>query len=128
MKLTLETKRLLLRPFREEDAEAVFYGWASDPEVTRYLTWNTHENIETTKYVLGEWLKEYEQPERLNFAIELKSTGQLIGGIDVVGYHNGVPVIGYKFSKKILELRLHDRSLPLCVGLSVCCRLQSSRN
>ena len=83
MKLTLETKRLLLRPFREEDAEAVFYGWASDPEVTRYLTWNTHENIETTKYVLGEWLKEYEQPERLNFAIELKSTGQLIGGIDV---------------------------------------------
>ncbi len=32
MKLTLETKRLLLRPFREEDAEAVFYGWASDPD------------------------------------------------------------------------------------------------
>lgn len=100
MKLTLETNRLLLRPFREEDAEAMFYGWASDPEVTRYLTWNTHENIETTKYVLGEWLKEYEQPERLNFAIELKSTGQLIGGIDVVGYDNGVPVIGYNLAKK----------------------------
>ena len=34
----LETERLLLRPFRAEDAEAMFRNWASDPEVTRYLT------------------------------------------------------------------------------------------
>ena len=36
MKLTLETERLILRPFREDDAEAMFNGWASDPEVTKY--------------------------------------------------------------------------------------------
>ncbi len=100
MKLTLETERLILRPFREDDAEDMFYGWASDDEVTKYLTWNTHKNIDTTKYVLALWIKEYEQPERLNFAIVLKSENKLIGGIDVVGYDNGIPVIGYNLAQK----------------------------
>lgn len=103
MKLTLETERLLLRPFRTEDAEDMFYGWASDSEVTKYLTWNTHKDIEETKKIINMWVKEYEKPERLNFAIELKSENKLIGGIDVVGYSGGVggtPIIGYNLSRK----------------------------
>ena len=36
--VTLETKRLILRKFAENDAEAVFRNWASDDEVTKYLT------------------------------------------------------------------------------------------
>ena len=101
MKLTLETERLILRPFREDDAEAMFNGWASDPEVTKYLTWDVHENIDTTKFILDMWIKEYDDPKKLNFAIELKSDGSLIGGIDVVGYDDeGVPVIGYDLSRK----------------------------
>ncbi len=102
MKLTLETERLTLRPFSTEDAEAMFNGWAGDPEVTKYLTWNTHKTIDDTKAILGQWVKEYEMPARLNFAIVLKETNQLIGGIDVVGYLGGVegtPVIGYNLGK-----------------------------
>lgn len=34
----IETKRLILRPFKKEDAEPMFYNWASDPEVTKFLT------------------------------------------------------------------------------------------
>ena len=103
MKKTLETERLILRPFRMEDAQAMYEGWASDPEVTRFLTWDPHKDIETTKAILAKWLKEYEKPERLNFAIELKENGKLIGGIDIVGYLGGVsgtPVIGYNLSKE----------------------------
>ncbi len=100
MKLTLETERLILRPFREDDAEDMFNGWTSDDEVTKYITWNTHENIDTTKYILNLWISEYEKPERLNFSIELKDGNKLIGGIDVVGYDKGVPVIGYNLSRK----------------------------
>lgn len=100
MKLTLETERLILRPFREDDAEDMFYGWAGDDEVTKYLTWNTHENIDTTKYVLNLWLNEYEKPETVRFAIELKNEHTLIGGIDVVEYEDGNPVIGYVISRK----------------------------
>ncbi len=34
----LETERLILRWFTMDDAEAMFCNWASDPEVTKYLT------------------------------------------------------------------------------------------
>lgn len=100
MKLTLQTERLILRPFEMEDALEMFGGWASDPEVTKYLTWDTHKSIDETKYVLDMWIKEYEDPKRLNFAIVLKSENKLIGGIDVVRYEEGVPVIGYNLSRK----------------------------
>ena len=38
----IETPRLILRKPMLEDAEEVFEAYASDPEVTRYLTWLTH--------------------------------------------------------------------------------------
>ena len=103
MKLTLETKRLLLRPFEAADAEEMYTCWASDPQVTEYLTWNTHANADVTREVLRGWEAEYEKPERLNFAIVLKRTGALIGGIDVCGYLGGVqgtPVIGYVLGRE----------------------------
>ena len=101
MRLTLHTERLTLRPFELEDAQAMFDGWASDPEVTKYLTWPTHQSVETTRWVLGEWLPLYEKAEYLNFAIESKETGQLIGNIAVVGYleDRTLPVIGYSLSR-----------------------------
>ena len=80
----------------------MFFGWASDPEVTKYLTWNTHKDIEETKKILSLWIDEYEKTERLNFAIELKKEDKLIGGIDVVGYLgwvHGTPVIGYNLAR-----------------------------
>ncbi len=102
MRLTLETQRLILRPFRPEDAQAMFEGWASDPEVTKYLTWNAHRSIADTEAILRMWEAEYDKPERLNFAIVLKENRALIGGIDVVGYlggADGIPVIGYNLSR-----------------------------
>lgn len=100
MKISLETKRLLLRPWMEDDYEAMFYGWANDPEVTKYMTWNAHNSIEETKQIINKWIKDYEKPERLNFAIVLKESNELIGGIDIVGYIENTPVIGYNLSKK----------------------------
>ena len=105
MKLHLETERLLLRPWRLDDASGMFYGWANDPEVTKYMTWNPHQNIEETRSLLKLWLNEYESdPSRINCAIILKENNELIGGIDVVSYlkdDNGVtPVIGYDISRK----------------------------
>ncbi|SDA20832.1 ribosomal-protein-alanine N-acetyltransferase [Ruminococcus sp. YE71] len=99
MKLTLETERLLLRPFETSDAQAVYDNWASDPEVSKYLTWDTHTSVDVSASIVDMWVKEYEKPERLNFAVELKSEHKLIGGIDVVGYLDGEPVIGYALSR-----------------------------
>lgn len=100
MKITLETNRLILRPFEYSDATDMFEKWASDDEVTKYLTWNTHKSIDETNSIISLWINQYEKPERINFAIVLKDTLELIGGIDVVGYLDGIPVIGYVLSRK----------------------------
>ena len=103
MKITLETERLILRPFRMEDADAMFFNWANDPFVTRFLTWPPHGSVEKTRKFMEIWVSQYEKPERLNFAMELKETGELIGGIDVCGYLggvNGTPVLGCAMAKK----------------------------
>lgn len=100
MKLTIETNRLILRPFEISDAKDMYEGWASDEEVTKYLTWGAHKSIDDTKSILSLWVKEYEKEERINFAIVLKETNELIGGIDVVGYLEEIPVIGYVLSRK----------------------------
>lgn len=58
---TLESERLILRKPRVEDAEAMYRNWASDPEVTKYLTWPTHASAELTAKLLEGWAKEAEK-------------------------------------------------------------------
>lgn len=100
MRLTLETKRLLLRPWEVSDAQAMFDNWANDPEVTKHLTWTPHKDVSVTKAKLEEWVSRYDQPERIKFAIVLKEENKLIGDIGVVGYlEDGMPVIGYASSR-----------------------------
>ena len=90
----LETERLLLRRIRREDAQRIYDCWASDPEVTRYLTWQPHASVAVTEAIVARWLADYDKPDTYRYGIELRETGELIGMIDVVGYHHGNPVIG----------------------------------
>ena len=97
----LVTDRLVLRRFSINDAEEMFSSWANDSEVTRYMTWNPHKNVEETKYIINLWLKEYEDPKTVRYAITLKDSGTLIGSIDVVHIdEQGRPEIGYCLSRK----------------------------
>ncbi len=80
----IETERLILRQFREEDAEAMFRNWASDAEVTRFLTWPTHTDVGVTRGVLASWIERYDTPSFYNWAIELKESGELVGNISAV--------------------------------------------
>jgi ribosomal-protein-alanine N-acetyltransferase len=45
---TIETERLLLRRPKQSDAQVVFDRYASNPEVTRYLSWPTHRSVADT--------------------------------------------------------------------------------
>ena len=91
----LETGRLRLRKIRREDTQRIFDCWASDPAVTKYLTWLPHESPAVTAQIMEMWLADYEKPDCYRFGIELRESGELIGMIDVVGYRGGEPVIGY---------------------------------
>lgn len=98
----LETDRLILRPFKEEDAEDAYRNWCSDPEVTRFTTWTPHGDIDVTRRIIGFWLEQYSSPDYYQWAIELKETGEVIGTISVVALNEntGAAEIGYCISKK----------------------------
>ena len=94
----IETKRLLLRRFTVEDAEPMYANWASDPEVTRYLTWPPHANVEVTRAVLENWISSYPQKNYYQWAIVLKDHGDdPIGSIGAVDMNDDVAMahIGY---------------------------------
>ena len=82
--IRLETDRLILRRFTMDDAEGMLNNWASDDEVTKYLTWHTHQNIETTMAYIDYCMQEYAKSAFYQWIIEIKETQELIGNISVV--------------------------------------------
>lgn len=98
----METERLLLRPFTLDDAEVMFYSWASDPEVTKYLTWPAHESVEVSRWVLSDWCSHYGEPDYYQWAIVPKELGEPIGSIAVVRADNQAQwvEIGYCIGKQ----------------------------
>ena len=80
----LETKRLILRPFMENDGDAMFRNWASDPEVTKYLTWPTHTNVEISRTIAGKWALGSGEPGFYQWAIVPKELKEPIGSISCV--------------------------------------------
>ncbi len=98
---TIETSRLILRRFEATDAEAMFHNWASDPEVTKYLTWPAHGSVDVTNWVLNDWISHYGEDTFYQWAIVPKNLGQPIGSISVVNWNDAVEMvhIGYCIGK-----------------------------
>jgi ribosomal-protein-alanine N-acetyltransferase len=80
---TIETARLILRKPMLEDAEEMFEAYASDPEVTRYLTWVTHTSVDETRDYLRRAVAGWENSDTFTWVIALKATLGLIGSIDI---------------------------------------------
>jgi len=75
----LKTNRLLLRPFSIDDVQDVFYCWENDPDVSKYMFWSSHNNIDKTKeWILFE-INQIDKDDWYRFAIVLKKTNELIG-------------------------------------------------
>jgi ribosomal-protein-alanine N-acetyltransferase len=96
----METKRFILRPYQNSDLEAIFYNWANDDEVTKYLTWPTHKSLEDTKQILNIWLEEEKKTVTHRFCIVPKGEDKPIGAIDIPCMHDNIPEIGYCLSRK----------------------------
>lgn len=91
----LETERLILRTFQLTDAEDMFANWVTDPEVTRFWSWEPHKDIATTKGVLQQWIDEYEKEDTYHWVIVCKSNMQAIGYIylsDIDDYDDSASV------------------------------------
>lgn len=76
--MILETERLILRPWREDDAEDL-YKYACDPDVGPIAGWRVHTSVENSREIIRTVLS---APE--TYAVCLKSDGRPIGSI---GFH-----------------------------------------
>ncbi len=94
----IETDRLILRRYKIEDADAMYKNWASDSEVTKFLTWQPHPSVDVSRSIIEDWLKEYSDEKYYQWAIVLKDNGnEPIGGISVVHMNEDISMvhIGY---------------------------------
>ena len=93
----LDTQRLILRPFTVEDADAMYRNWASDPEVTRFLTWPTHTSAEVSRAVLSDWVPRYAQTDYYHWAIVVRAENVPIGSFGVMRQDDRIQMahIGY---------------------------------
>lgn len=78
--LKLETERLILRPWKEEDL-GDFFEYASVPGVGEMAGWHHHESMEKSKEILTHFME-----EKKTFALELKSSHKVIGSLGVELY------------------------------------------
>ena len=79
----LETDRLILRKFTEEDMEALF-EILKDEEVNRFLPWYPMKDLEETrKFYEERYAAEYARPQAYAYAICLKEDDRPIGYIKV---------------------------------------------
>ena len=76
--MILETERLILRPWCEDDAEDL-YTYASDPDVGPPAGWPPHTSVENSLEIIRTVLS---APE--TYAVCLKESGKPIGSI---GFH-----------------------------------------
>lgn len=65
-----------------DDAEEIFQGHAKDPEVTKYLTWRPHENIETTTAFVKRCIQCWQDGSAFPWVITRKEDNLLIGMIE----------------------------------------------
>ncbi len=94
----IETDRLILRKYVNEDAASMYKNWASDKEVTKYLTWPTHSSQEISQEVIEDWVNQYSNESYYHWAIVLKDNGsEPIGNIAVVDMKENISMvhIGY---------------------------------
>jgi predicted N-acetyltransferase YhbS len=77
-KIELHTKRLLLRSWREDDAESLF-KYASDPKVGPISGWPPHTSVENSRQIIRDVLSADE-----TYAVVLIETGEPVGSVGLM--------------------------------------------
>ncbi|MDD9933055.1 MAG: GNAT family N-acetyltransferase [Myxococcales bacterium] len=75
----LESSRLILRPPGQEDAPAIFDGYARDPEVVRYLTWPVHRDLGDTRAFLDSAERDWTRGKSFTWALTERGDDTCLG-------------------------------------------------
>ena len=86
MKIIYETERLLIREWEDRDYRDL-YEYASDENVTKFLSFPTYTSLDTAKERISHIKKEYEEGiVTVDYCIVLKEIDKVIGSIGIVSY------------------------------------------
>lgn len=85
---------MLVQALKYEDAEEIFYGYASKPLATRYVSWPTHKSIDDTRNFLRHVIPAWKKGSEYAFALRSADNGRLVGSFGVVN-DNGKLQFGY---------------------------------
>ncbi|MCM3664986.1 GNAT family N-acetyltransferase [Mesobacillus subterraneus] len=96
----LETERLILRKIKREDVEDI-HTYASDPDVSKFVFWDSHQSLSATEDYVDFILGLYENGKIAPWGIQHKEDGKLIGTIDFVSWQtqHKTAEMGYALSK-----------------------------
>jgi len=94
---TLETERLILRPFLETDLEDL-YEYAQNPNVGPNAGWKPHENLDESRAIIKDFIEHDEV-----LAIVWKENNKVIGSVglhdDAFRNTDNVKMLGYVLSE-----------------------------
>lgn len=96
------TARLTARPPRVEDAEMVFESYASDPAVTRYLSWRTHETAASVAKFLADRVAVWAAPkagDHVAWLLEMPGMRLPVGSIGM-SVEEGKALFGYALTRQ----------------------------
>lgn len=79
--MLLRTRRLVLRPPQLDDAPAIYAGYATDPEVARWVIWVPHTSLDDTHRFLAQYIASGDQADAYPWVISLGADGALIGAM-----------------------------------------------
>jgi ribosomal-protein-alanine N-acetyltransferase len=91
------TERLSLQRLRYEDAEEIFFAYASKPEATRFVSWPTHQTLRDTRSFLVYASEAWKKGTDYSFSVRLKESARLIGSFGILN-DDGKLQFGYIFS------------------------------
>src|SRR4051794_782944 len=81
----IQTPRLRLRKPLIEDAHEVYRNYGNDPEVTRFLAWRTHRQVEDAFEAMLSRLAHWEQGTEFSWSITPPGdSGRVMGMVSLV--------------------------------------------
>jgi len=75
---------LILKRLRYEDAEEIFFTYASKAEATRYVAWPTHQRVIDTRDFLRYAVQAWNKGSDYSYSIRLVYSNRLVGSIGAI--------------------------------------------
>jgi ribosomal-protein-alanine N-acetyltransferase len=96
---TWETDRLVARPATRADAQILFEQYGCDPEVSKYMTWRPHRDVQETLAFLERCERAWVDGSAFPWVLWSKEDGAFVGLVEIRVNPHAVD-LGYALSRR----------------------------